>query len=310
MLNQSSTIPNGWLAFELNVLRRLKYQTVIFPFTGEPKIGAQLKHWNGRILTNDLTKSAQIKAVAQIQNNHEVLFDEDVEKILEDVYIPAYRLQNESLGNRFGEIDAWWFDNIRQNIEKISSPIKKAVALNIAMNVGDYVLSFDNETREFRQPLSLIFKRLTNIFPVPFDNKKENICQNQNVHNFIAENQADLMFLRLPQARDSSLQKSPGSAAWQEEWLRGRADFWGDLEKSRMNILGTSVESKSQYLKLLENALNRASHIETWAIAHVEDGFISTQDIIETIGEIRSVDTVFTKDLSELTGTKAVIITA
>ena len=310
MLNQSSTIPKGWLAFELNILRRLKYETVIFPFTGEPKLGAHLKTWNARILTNDFTQSAHIKAVAQIQNNHEVLFEEDVEKILDDVYIPAFRLQNSSLENRFSEVDAWWFDNIRKNIEKISSPIKKAVALNIAMNVGDYVLSFDEETREFRQPLSLIFKRLTNIFPVPFDNKKENICQNQSVHNFIAENQADLMFLRLPQARNASLQKSPDLGNWREEWLLGKADFWEDLEKSRMNNLGTSVESKSQYLKLFEDALNRASHIETWAIAHVENGFISTQDIIDTIGEIRSVDTVFTKDLSELTGTKAVIITA
>jgi hypothetical protein len=56
--------------------------------------------------------------------------------------------------------------------------------------------------------------------------------------------------------------------------------------------------------------LQTAAHIKSWAISHVEDGAIGTQDIVETIGKIRRVDTIFTKDFSELTGTKAVIITA
>ena len=46
MQNQLSNSPNGWLAFELNVLRRLKYQTAILPFTHEPNFGAYLKRWN------------------------------------------------------------------------------------------------------------------------------------------------------------------------------------------------------------------------------------------------------------------------
>ena len=74
--------------------------------------------------------------------------------------------------------------------------------------------------------------------------------------------------------------------------------------------MGAPTETKSQYLHLLEDTLRRASHIKGWAIAHVETGFIQTQDIVESIGRIRRVDTVFTKDFSELTGTKAVIITA
>ena len=44
--------------------------------------------------------------------------------------------------------------------------------------------------------------------------------------------------------------------------------------------------------------------------SHVETGFIQATDITEVIARIRRVDTVYTKDFSELTGTKAVIITA
>jgi len=70
------------------------------------------------------------------------------------------------------------------------------------------------------------------------------------------------------------------------------------------------IETKSQYLHLLEETLRMAKHIPVWTIAHVEDGFVSTQDIVETVGRMRRVDTIYTKDFSELTGTKAVIITA
>ena len=67
---------------------------------------------------------------------------------------------------------------------------------------------------------------------------------------------------------------------------------------------------RPQYLHLLEDTLRKASHIKNWAIAHVEAGFIQTQDIVETVARIRRVETIFTKDFSELAGTKAVIITA
>jgi hypothetical protein len=118
------------------------------------------------------------------------------------------------------------------------------------------------------------------------------------------------MFLRLPRAHNLTQKTYLGRAAWREEYLRGGDHFWIDLELRQAGRLGTLIETKSQYLRLLEETLRTASHIGAWAIAHVEDGFISTGELVETVGRVRRVDTVFTKDFSELTGTKAVIITA
>ncbi|MEO8074012.1 MAG: hypothetical protein ABI686_12310 [Acidobacteriota bacterium] len=305
-----SITPHGWLAFELNVLRRLKFTSVILPFTNEPNLGAYLKRWNVRVLANDLMQSAWIKSVAVIENNAEKLTDEEVEIILEDVYVPHYRLQNDSLKNWFNETDAWWFDNVRQNVEKISSPVSKAIALSLGMSVGDYALSFDSETLELRQPLSVVCKRLQKVQPEPVNNGQNNTCQNKIANDFIAENYMDLMFLRLPAAHNQNRRNYLGKTAWREEWLRSGSDFWGDLETSQAGKLGTLTETKSQYLQFVEDTLQTASHIPTWAIAHVENGFVSTQDIVEVIGRIRRVDTIFSKDFSELTGAKAVIITA
>jgi hypothetical protein len=172
------------------------------------------------------------------------------------------------------------------------------------------VFSFRDDTRQFRQPLSNVFRRLWSIQDEPFDNGQNNTTQNKNADDFIAETQSELMFLRLPTSHPQGVKTHLGRLAWREEWVRGGNDFWTDLESGLRGKLGAATETKSQYLHLLEETLRRASHIKLWAVAHVEDGFIQTQDIVETIGRIRRVNTIFTKDFSELTGTKAVIITA
>lgn len=307
---QISNTPNGWLAFELNVLRRLKYKSAIIPFANEPYIGTYLKRWDILVKANDHLQSAWTKSIAMIENNTEAMSENAVSMILEDAYVPYYRLQNEGLEDWFGETDRWWFDNVRQNIEKLSSPIAKAIALSIGMRVGDYVLSFGEATSEFRQPLSVVFKRIWESFPKPINNQKENRCHNRYSRDFIAENGLDLMFLRLPVPHNLPQRDHLKWRAWREEWVRGTNDFWGEMEKNLAGKLGTRVETKSQYLKFVEEILQTASHIPQWAIAHAEDGFISTQEIVELIGKIRRVDTVFTKDFSELTGKKAVVITA
>jgi hypothetical protein len=310
MFNNSSITSNGWLAFELNVLRRLKFKSAALPLTGETNLGTQLKRWNMRVLANDLTHFSWTKAVAEIQNNSEKLVEVDVNTILNDAYVPHHHLQNSALRKWFSETDAWWFDNVRRNIEKLGENSTKSIALSIGMKVGDYVLSFDDETLELRQPLSNIYKRLCSVQPAPYDNGQINICTKKSVNDFIAENYTDLMFLRLPRTHQTNFRESLGLNAWREEWIRGGDDFWSEDEKAQTGKLGSHVETKFQYLRHIEEIFKTASHIPTWAIAHIEDGFISTQDIVEVISHIRRVDTIYTKDFSELTGMKAVVITA
>lgn len=305
---QTPTSPANWLAFDLNILRRMEFKSAAMPFTSDPNLGVYLKRRGVRVLANDVLQSAWTRSVAAIQNNSERLSDDDINTVLEDIYVPRHRLLNPSLRDWFGETDAWWFDNARQNIDRLRSPFAFAMAASLVMAVGDYARSFSQETLELRRPLSNVFRRLWTITPEPVNNGQNNTCHNKNPDEFIAENFADLIFLRLP---------APGARAentdlsiWREEWLRGGNDFWENVEASRSGKLGMPVETKSQYLQLLEETLRTASNIRHWAVAHVETGFVSTQDIVRVIGSIRPVEAIYTKDFSELTGTKAVIITA
>jgi hypothetical protein len=309
-MNVNGTIPNGWLAFELGVLRRLKFKSVSLAFAGEPELGVYLKRWGVRVAANDVARWATTKAAAMIENNTERLSEEDVSAILEDVYVPRHRLSNQALRKWFNETDAWWFDNVRRNIEKLETPTRRALALTCGMMVGDYTLSFDEETREFRQPLSQVFRRVWESQAAPVNNSQSNTSDNREARDFIAEQHTNLLYLRLPRPRSQGEQPRNALTAWREEWLRGDDRFWDEYEKARAGRLGTSVVTKQQYLRFVEDLLRVALHLPAWAIAHVEDGFIPAGDLVDTINRVRKVETVYSKDFTELTGLRATIITA
>jgi adenine-specific DNA-methyltransferase len=304
------TRPKNWLAFELNVLRRIEFTSAALPFTISPVLGSYLKRRDIRVHSNDLLQAAWNNAVAVIQNNSIKLSDDDVNLVLEDVYVPRHKLNNPSLRNWFNETDSWWFDNLRQNIDRLESPFTFAIAASLGMAVGDYVRTFTVDALELRQPLSNVFRRLLSILPDPVNNGQNNTAQNKTPNDFIAECTAELMFLTLPAAGTGNPRNYAQNAVWREEWLRGGSDFWNDVGTLQTGKLGMPVETKSQYLKLLEEMLRTASHIKTWAISHIEGGFVNAQDIVETVGKVRKVEAIYTKDFSELAGTKAVIITA
>lgn len=302
--------PRSWLAFDLNVLRRIEFDSIAIPFSGSGELGGYLKRTGVRVAANDPLFSAWADSFVHIANSREELSAEDIETILEDAYVPGYELKNPTLANWFSETDSWWLDNVRRNIDRLSTTGLKAIASRIAIAAGDYVFAFSGENRRLRQPLSNTFRRLGSLQPRPFDNRQNNTCSTKIPDDFIAETHTDLMFLRLPTAHAQPLRMHLGRAAWREEWIRGSSGFWDKLENAAAHRLGAPTETKSQYIQLLEETLQRASHIPKWAVAHVEDGFLQTQDIVDAIARIRRVDAIYTKDFSELTGTKAAIITA
>ncbi|HEV7797036.1 MAG TPA: hypothetical protein VGO73_02680 [Pyrinomonadaceae bacterium] len=308
----SATFPNGWLNFELSVLRRLQFSSIALPFTGEPNLCAHLKRWRVRVAANDPTIWAYTKATALIENDSERLNDDEIEALVDDAYVPRDRLDNPSLLNWFNETDAWWFDNVRFNAERLDSQYKRAISLTLGMMVGDYVLSFAADTRHLREPLSLsrVFRQFAEKVAFPYDNSLRSRATNQDVRAFVAERRhTDLLFLRLPlPVQPQPAQHNP--FAWREEWLQGGDDFWADVEKARAGKLGSRVQSKQQYLGLVEELLHTASHLPAWAIAHTENGFIPTDELVETIRRVRKVDAVYSKDFSDLLGVRAAIVTA
>jgi hypothetical protein len=301
----------SWLGFQLSVLRRLEFQSVALPLAGEPNLGLYLKRWDVRVLANDPAQWAWIKSLAFIENNSETLTEEDLDTILDDAYVPRNYFHNPTLLTSFNETDAWWFDNLRANTERLSSPYKRALALSIGMAAGDYVFSFNLDTRDLRQPLSLsnVFRRVWSMLPRPVDNRQRNPGSNQSVKDFLAElYDVDLLFLRLPRMARAADSRNTRVLSWREEWLR--QGKYSEPARDHTGKLSAHVETKEQYLGLVEDLLQTAAHLPLWALEGISDGFVSKDELVECVSNARKVDAVYTKDFSELLGTQSVIITA
>ena len=315
MQSQNSNMNAGvsWLGFELNILQRLKFNSIALPLAGEPQLGSYLKRWDARVLSNDPAQWAWTKSLAFVENNSEVLTEDDVTTVLEDAYIPGTYFRNATLVTWFNETDAWWFDNVRANAERLSSPYKRALALALGMGVGDYVFSFNLDTRDLRQPLSLsnVFRRVWHTLMPPVNNLRQNSSSNQSAKSFLAETQnTDLLFMRLPRPTRATDSRNARVLTWREEWIRQSKSFWSELSKERNSKLDAYVETKEQYLGLIEDLMHTAAHLPQWAIEAVSDGFVTTDELVECVSNTRKIDAIYTKDFSELLGIKAVIITA
>lgn len=189
--DSSQPVPHGWLGFELSVLRRLDFDSVAIPYGGEPDLGVHLKRWGKRVAINDQAQWAWTKATARISNNTEQLGAEALQLVLEDAYVPGYKLRNPALREWFSEPEAWWFDNVRANIERLEDPHQRALALTLGMSVGDYARSFTEETGELRQPLSRVLRRLQEMEPPPVNNNHLNLSLNLEARDFLAEQEVE-----------------------------------------------------------------------------------------------------------------------
>jgi len=302
----------SWLGFELSVLRRLNFRSVALPLAGEPSLGVYLKRWNARVSANDPAQWSWIKSLAFIENNSEALSEAELDSLLEDVYVPRNYFRNPTLLTWFNETDAWWFDNMRANADRLSSPYKRAIALAVGMAVGDYVFSFNLDTRDLRQPLSLsrVFRRVWHTLSPAVNNSQRNRSSNQQAKSFVAElYDSDLLFLRLPRPARASDSRNARVLSWREEWLQQGKVVSTEPAKNRGKVVG-HVETKEQYLGLVEDLLQTAAHLPLWAIEGVGDGFVSTEELVECVGGARKIDAIYTKDFSELLGIQSVIIVA
>lgn len=309
----NSVFPNGLLGFELGVLRHLHFSSIALPFTGEPNLGMELKRWKVRVAANDPMLWSFTKSQALIENHSELLVAEDFFWLTEDAYVPQDQLDNPSLLTWFNESDACWLDNIRRNAARLGAPYKRAIGLTLGMMVGEYVLSFDENSSTLREPLSLsnVLERMASIIPLPYNNELGNQCTNQAPYSFLAEcRETDLLFLRLPTPVIYSERPKKIAREWREEWIRGSVGFWSELERARAGKLGAGVQSKQQYLDFVEDILRTAAHIPQWAISHTENGFITGEELVESVAKIRRVSGVYSKDFSDLLGVRGCVVTA
>ena len=283
------------LGFEASVLSQIEFRSVAIPFSGSSKVALYLKAWGKLILAND--QRAWAAAVAHSMVQARVPLGEDhIARVLHDVYVPGARLNNAGLRRWFGETDAWWMDNLRQNIESLEDESLRAQALTIGLQAGDYALSFDDQTRDLRMPLTTVYWRLAGRAVAGPATNPHSQSFNLPAEEFIKQSRTDLLYLSLPPAQ-SEPAGSEARSEWREQWVRGTSG-----SGSSGTLALTAVQSRHSYLAAVDRLLRLGSQVKTWAIGCQDTGLSSPQDIVELIKEYRPVRATYSKDLTEVAG--------
>ncbi|NDD63942.1 MAG: hypothetical protein EBZ36_08200 [Acidobacteria bacterium] len=296
-----TSINNCWLGFELNILRRLKFTSIAIPFAGRASLDWYLKFWGKEVYSNDLCLSSSSVARAYVENCGETLSEAEIDLLLDEIYVPSNEMRNRALTRYWSEIDAVWFDNLRERIDLLESPYARALAISHGLQTGEYARSFNRETLKLRQPLSTVFRHQCERQRRIIDNGRRNRSSNLEAADFVRGLSAEAMFVRFP-GPGGLASWNRSSAEWREVWVRRDPGEWDRLVANQHGKLGDHVHSKGRYLDLVANFLSQAGAFPTWVISHTEDGFVSIGELATQIQQLRRIDAIYHKDFSEVVG--------
>lgn len=300
-----SSIPRTrrWLGFELSILRRLKFDSIAIPFSGRPALEWHMAYWGRQVLTNDIAQWANFEARAMLDNDRARPSDLDIDPLLHDVDIPRLHLVNPSLRRWMSSEDAAWFDRLWQNANQQLPEFHRAMVFKLGLAVGDYVFAFNRDTSKLRRPLSDVFRDLWAREIPPAGAVRRHYAGNMDAQEFIGQVQADLCFVRLPRPEGLHTTLEESRISWRESWVRGHDNWMNSLVETARGRLGDRVHSKDHYLDLVTSFLDKARHITTWAIVHVDDGFVSAVELGDLIRQLRRrVEVAYSKDFSAVLG--------
>jgi hypothetical protein len=283
------------LGFQASVLRQIEFRSIAIPSLNEGRLDLYLKAWGKLIFANDPRAWAGAVARATVEAS-EPLGEDVVARILEDVYVPGVRLANPGLRRWFGELDSWWMDNLRRNIDRLDDELTQAQALMLGLQTGDYALSFDDETCELRRPLTTVFWRLAGRALSAPVSHPHNRSFSQPVDEFIKHARADLLFVSSPSAQIDR-GGAEARSEWREAWVKGPSDNASAETRGAL-----SSQSRQSYLFSVDRLLRHAQHYRTWAIEYHEPGLATAQDLVDLIKEHRPVKATYSKDVTEVAG--------
>jgi hypothetical protein len=289
------------LAFEASVLRRLQFSSVALPFAGDPNLAWYLKLWRKRVAANDLAQGVWWSLRALIENSADRLTDDDVEAITATAYEPSHRMRNPELTAWLPEPEAWWFDNVRARLEEFESVPRRALGVRAALHTAEYALSFPEGSAHLRRSLSRVFADAARAERPPVENGAQCLAFNLDAESFLSQTRADLLYVCFPgpQGFHGWRRRRRG---FQEVWLRGRGDFWGDLGNAQRNRFGGVFHSKQAYLVAVERFLRAAAGFNTVALLLEDTGWLSPGDVAELLTGPRRIRVTYTKDLSQVAG--------
>jgi hypothetical protein len=289
----------GLTAFEIAVLRELDFKTIALPFGGDGKLGWRLKMLGRQVHTNDFRQAETCQAIALVENNGFILGATQIDAMLcaarddaEDETAPY----NGGLLRWFTPTEARWFEGFRRAVLENEDRMVQALAMTLGLRLGDYWLSFDEESKPLRPSLEDAAVELSTRFNLAVDNHRSNTAACFDARQFIVQAQADLLYAALP---DFAPLDANRPDAWREIWTSGEPDVWADLAKRQHGTFGGRFLSKTEYKATVKAFFRRARHFNQWAVSISGRHPLTPGDLADCLADLRPSVKTYSKDVSE-----------
>ena len=263
-------------------------------FSGGSSIGYEAKKRGYRIYSNDVLKINYFLAKALIENNQEVLSKNDIELIFSGEPLEGFMYKNYSEIFFFSQ-ECMELDLYRENINKLSSEYKKALAFTLMRRsmirkmpysrfnlnwekikqLRDEEYSYEKYKRRrayHNESLKSHFiKNLAEYNSAIFDNKKSNIAYNDDIFNLLDKIHADIIYLDPPYA--GTMNNYFGFYGLVDEYI----------EEKKLQPFQNNFTDKKVVLGLFDKLFSNLSNFKYWILSYNNNAYPSKEELIKII---------------------------
>lgn len=278
-------------------------------FGGSQSVAYLLKQHNFEVITNDFLAFNHQIGKALIENKSTTLGNTDIDFLFkENKDNIDYRLITDTYSDLFFEKpEAIFADNLRENIEKLNDPHKKALAFTIMnramtrkVTMGHFghtqALNYANDPDRIKRNRSLI-RPLKDIFlellpkynAAVFDNKKNNQSYNLNILDLLPKlSNIDLVYFDPPYCNSH--------ADYQGFYhlLETYTVYWKDKQfvngiKRYEPQRYSGFDKKKTIIQSFEQLFEMSCDIPNWLISYNDRSYPSIEELVKIVSKYRDV---------------------
>ena len=287
--------------------------TAVDAFAGSQSIAYFLKQLGLSVYTNDLMSYSNAVGIALVENTTERLTNDDIHFLFSENPDPSYYdlMQREFTNVFFREADTSFIDAFRGNVDRLTSRIKKSLALAIMnraltrkVTMGHFAhlraLAYADDpirvkrNRSLVRPIKDLFIDLVSEYNAAiFDNKKHCESHRGDAATYISElNGIDMAYFDPPYG-DSH-------ADYQQFYhlLETYTEYWKD--KKFVNGVHryeprreTLFDQKSTMMQALDTLFSAATNIPYCIVSYNDRSYPSATELVELVHKYRDVKVVY-----------------